>query len=369
MKPRPAARLDGVSALLDRTVEGRFGKASSVRFSSKERGGLATSVAHMMDSGIVHGERFDRPRFFLAEECQQNQGPGPLIAQEKVAGRMKALFLQKGNAVRSLPPKHPFSHVWCLVKLAYLTEIAALMAAHGRLFIEQNEELPAQTIGDYYILSRNRFNRWMKDLSDLENGLSLRDPLHMFGLMPSAPATRTIAEQILVNEMVARVWTILMMARDRYQNVDMIRPVAHNVFLGHLSVRHKALSVVLQDDRLQQHDLLAIDKLRKATERWTDLLCCGLMNKFDLWQYAFHEDVAKEFLRDRTDLDPLDHRSRAWVLVLAGMRHNFQEQGGLVSVVHDDDRRLTRLMLNSFPDDAPEMTFWMSSRVREAKRC
>lgn len=265
--------------------------------------------------------------------------------------------------------KHAFRRIWCPVKLAYLTEIAALMAAHGRLFIEQHGELSTQIIGDYYILSRNRFNRWMKDLNDLENGLSLRDPLHMFGLTPSASATRTIAEQILINEMVARVWTILLMARDRYQNVDMIRPVAHNVFLGHLSVRHKALSVVLADDRLQQQDLLAIEKLRKATERWTDLLCCGLMDRFDLWQYAFHEDVAKEFLRDRTDLDPLDHRSRAWVLVLAGMRHSFQDKAGLMTTVHDDDRRLTRLMLNSFPDNAPEMTFWMSSRVRQAKRC
>jgi hypothetical protein len=254
------------------------------------------------------------------------------------------------------------------VKLAYLTEIAALMAAHGQLFIERDEEIPAQTIGDYYILSRNRFNRWMKDLTDLEKGLSIRDPLHLIGLMPSRPATRTIAEQILVNEMVARVWTILLMARDRYQGVDRIRPVAHNVFLGHLSIRHKALSVVLSDDRLSQPDLIAIDKTRKATERWTDLLCCPLMGEYDLWQYAFHEETARELLRDRAHQSPLDHRSRAWVLILAGMRHSFQEKEGLSSVVQDDDRRLARLMLNSFPEDASEMTFWMGAKVREARR-
>lgn len=254
------------------------------------------------------------------------------------------------------------------MKLAYLTEIAALMSAHGRLFIEQSDELSTETIGDYYILSRNRFNRWMKDLSDLEKGLSIRDPLHLIGLMPSRPATRTVTEQILINEMVARVWTILMMARDKYQGVDRIRPLAHNVFLGHLSVRHKALSVVLTDDRLQQGDLTAIDKLRRSTERWTDMLCCPLMHEFDLWQYAFHEDVARELLNDRADQQSLDHRSRAWVLILAGMRHSFQDKDGLAAPIHDDDRRLIRLMLNSFPEDSPEMTFWMRSRVREARR-
>lgn len=255
------------------------------------------------------------------------------------------------------------------MKLAYLTEVAALMAAHGRLFIERDDELPAQTIGDYYILSRNRFNRWMKDLADLEQGLCIHDPLHLIGLTPTRPATRTTAEQILINEMVARVWTILLMARDRYQHVDRIHPVAHNVFLGHLSVRHKALSVVLTDERLQQHDLVAIDRIRKATERWTDLLCCHLMEEFDLWEYAFHAQTAKEFLRDRIDQQSIDYRSRAWVLILAGLRHGFQEKDGLSTPVHDDDRRLSRLMLNSFPEDAPEMTFWMASRVRDARRC
>lgn len=253
------------------------------------------------------------------------------------------------------------------MRLAYLTEIAALMAAHGRLFVERDEELPTQTIGDYYVLSRNRFNRWMKDLTDLENGLPVRDALHMFGLTPSRPAARSIAEQILINEMVSRVWTILLLARDRYQNVDQIRPVAHNVFLGHLSVRHKALGVVLVDDRLSTHDLAAVDKLRRATERWTDMLCCTLMNDYELWQYAFHEETARQFYQDRVDGNPLDHRSRAWVLMLSGLRHSFPEKEGLSALVHDEDRRLSRLMLNSFPEDASEMTFWMGARVRAAK--
>lgn len=257
----------------------------------------------------------------------------------------------------------------CPVKLAYLTEVAALLAAHGRLFVEQPGEVPAQTIGDYYILSRNRFNRWMRDLNDLEQGLSIRDPLHLIGVMPARPATRTLAEQVLINEMVARIWTILLLARDRYNGVDRIHALAHNVFLGHLSVRHKALSVVLTDDRLQQGDLVAIDKLRKSTERWTDLLCCPLMSEYNLWQYAFHEDTARELYRDRVDQQSIDFRSRAWVLILSGLRHTFQEKDALGCPVHDDDRRLIRLMLNSFPEESPEMTFWMSSRVREARRC
>lgn len=255
------------------------------------------------------------------------------------------------------------------MKLAYLTEVAAIMAAHSQIFIAQKEEVTTEAIGDYYILSRNRFNRWMRDLDDLERGASIQDPLHLVGLISGRPATRGIVEQILINEMVTRVWTVLLLARDAHHGIDRIRPVARNIHMGHLAIRHKSLRVVLSDDQLKPIDLVAIDKLRKSTERWTDLLCCSIMGQYDLWDFAFDKERARELLRDRTDQGGLSHRSRGWVLILAGLRHSFQEEEGLSASVHNDDRRLVRLMLNCFPQDAPEMTFWMGTRVREAKYC
>ncbi|MCA9065016.1 MAG: hypothetical protein KDA96_18225, partial [Planctomycetaceae bacterium] len=118
------------------------------------------------------------------------------------------------------------------MKLAYLTEVAALMAAHGRILIERGVEPSNRVISDYYILNRNRFNRWMRELTDLEAGIPVRDPLEMIGLPPRRPQVRGLAETIIVNEMLIRLWTILMMARDRFHNQDLVRPVVHNVHLG-----------------------------------------------------------------------------------------------------------------------------------------
>ncbi len=263
----------------------------------------------------------------------------------------------------------PFSPTGRIVKLAYLTEVAAIMAAHSQLFIEQTEEISSEAVGDYYVLSRNRFNRWMRDLNDLEHGLPISDPLHLVGHIVGRPATRAVTEQILINEMISRIWTVLLLARDVNNGIDRIRPVARNIHLGHLAVRHKALGVVLADDRMSPADLLAIDQLRKSCERWTDLLCCSIMGQYNLWEFAFDKERGKEFLRDRVDQAGLSHRSRSWVLILAGLRHSFQDADGLSAPVHDDDRRLVRLMLNSFPEHAPEMTFWMGSKVREARQC
>ena len=255
------------------------------------------------------------------------------------------------------------------MKLAYLTEVAAIMAAHSQLFIEQTDEISTEAVGDYYVLSRNRFNRWMRDLNDLEHGQPIGAPLHQAGQIGGRPSTRAVTEQILINEMISRIWTVLLLARDVSNGIDRIRPVARNIYLGHLAVRHKALGVVLVDDRISSKDLLAIDQLRKSSERWTDLLCCPIMGQYNLWEFAFDKDRATEFLRDRVDQAGLSHRSRSWVLILAGLRHSFPDTDGLSAPVHDDDRRLVRLIFNSFPENAAEMTFWMSSRVREARQC
>lgn len=176
------------------------------------------------------------------------------------------------------------------MKLAYLTEVAAIMSAHGRLFIEQPGEVSTEDIGDYYVLSRNRFNRWMKDLSELERSQQFNDRRHVVKKIAGRQTTQTIVEQILINEMISRIWTVLLLARDAHNGIDRIRPVARNIFLGHLAVRHKALGVILTDDGISSKDLLAIEQLRKSTERWTDLLCCSIMGQYDLWEYAFNKD-------------------------------------------------------------------------------
>ena len=208
----------------------------------------------------------------------------------------------------------------------------------------------------------------MQDLDESEHGEAIHDPLHRVEVIAGRPKACAIMQQILINDMVARIWTVLLLARDASNGVDHVRPVARNIYLGHLSVRHKALRVVLADDRVTPNELLAIDELRKSTERWTDLLCCSIMGQFNLWEFAFDRERAMEFYRDRVDQGGLGHQSRAWILILAGLRHRFQDTEGLSVPIHDDDRQLVRLMLNCFPE-VPEMTFWKNADARETKHC
>jgi hypothetical protein len=252
------------------------------------------------------------------------------------------------------------------VKLAYLTEVAALLASHNRVFVEHPAELSPQVAGDYYILSRNRFNRWTRHLKDIETGVPITDPTLLVDLSCERPAASSIAAQILMNEMLVRIWTVMLIARDRYRNQERLQPLADNVFLRQLAVRKQALLVCLNDATLTSHDVVEIDKLRASTQRWTDLLNCALMGQYDLWQYAFDEDKAREFLQDRLEQRSMDHRSEAWVLILSGLRFSFPDRGALSVPLHEEDRRIVRLMLASFPEDAADTRFWMMENIRRA---
>ncbi|MEZ6063198.1 MAG: hypothetical protein R3C19_22865 [Planctomycetaceae bacterium] len=253
------------------------------------------------------------------------------------------------------------------MKLAYLVEVTALLSAHSRLLIEQARPIPNVLLGDYYIRSRNRFNRWMRDLNDLESCVQIRDPLHLIGLSPLRPPIQSLTEQILINDLVNRVWTIMLAACDRHRREDRIEPLANNVHRGHMTVRHKALGICLNDKSLTSEQLIHIDRLRSSTERWSDLLSCTLMAEYDLWSYAFDKVRSREFFHDRFQQDSLESRSPAWTLILAGLRHSFPDVDGLAAPLHEDDRAIIRLMLDCFPKDTQEMAFWSGPAMARAQ--
>lgn len=255
------------------------------------------------------------------------------------------------------------------MKLAYLVEVTALVSAHSKILIEQPDQISNVLLGDYYVQCRNRFNRWMRDLNDLENGVTIRDPLHLFGLSPKCPASLSIAEQVLVNDLLNRVWTVMLVACDVHRHENRIQPLAHNVFRSHMAVRHKALSICMEDKQLKPEQLLHIDKLRAAAERWADLLNCSLMASYDLWDYAFDRTRAQEFFQDRFRSERLtSDNSQVWSLILAGLRHSFPDVDGLSSPLHDDDRMITRSIVDCFPGDNQDMAVWSLPTIEKSQR-
>lgn len=244
------------------------------------------------------------------------------------------------------------------MKLAYLVEVAALVSAHGRILVADSTQLSNVLLRDYYVQSRNRFNRWMRELNDIDSGTVSKDPLQAFGLAPQRTPVVSLAEQILVNDLLNRVWTVILTSIDRASDSNRLESLADNVFKSHLTVRHKALEVCENKLRVNAKQRPYVEKLRNSAERWADLLNCHLIHEFDLWQYAFDADRTREFYEDRfrNMQDSEDHQ--AWSLILAGLRQSFPDSDGLAAPLHDDDRMITRCIVDSFPGDSASRELW-----------
>lgn len=238
------------------------------------------------------------------------------------------------------------------MKLSALPEIAALLAAHGQSFAEQADAISVQTIGDYYVYSRNRFNRWMRLLDQLETDCCNADAVDSsteLSVNSGIPLMRELAEQILVNEMLARVWTILLLAHDRHRGSSQCEALATNVLLGHHTLRRRMLQLCRSDEFAEAEFSLRIEHLRRETEVWTDIICCPLMKRYDLWSLACDEEDARDYFRQRQERCALDSASAAWVAMLSGLRESFSDSEEPAVLVAQDDIRIIQLMASCFP--------------------
>jgi hypothetical protein len=238
------------------------------------------------------------------------------------------------------------------VKLSDLPEIAALMAAHNRCFTERRESLPVQTIGDYYVHSRNRFNRWMRLLADHSTELICPPPpsrLHsLFTNKPSHPLT-DLSLQIFVNEMVARVWMLLLIAGDRFHRRQETEALARNLLSGFQTLRRRTAELVIHNEALPAPQRFIVQDLRKHTEIWSDLLCCEIMSRYDLWSLAYNPEEAQRNAQLRLAGNLPVPAAVAWQFLLEEIRTVFGVDSLSRLHVQSDDRQILRLMLSTFP--------------------
>lgn len=225
--------------------------------------------------------------------------------------------------------------------------------------------MSVQVMGDYYVYSRNRFNRWMRLLDRLEDGRETTASAVDSGSVRidnGIPLIREVSEQILINEMLARVWTILLVAQDRQRGCSDSEAIAGNVLLGHQTLRRRLLRLCRSKELVDSEFSLRIEHLRRETEVWTDILCCPFMKRYDLWSFACDEEDARDYFRQRQERCALDSDSAAWVAMLSGLRESFDEVDEAAVLVAQDDVRIIRLMASCFPASCTEIN-WLAARL------
>lgn len=225
-----------------------------------------------------------------------------------------------------------------------LVELAALVATHGRAFLFEVPDVAKAGVEQYWSASKCRLDRWSRALKQY----SLEVP-YTAGKDRLARwrAVRPVLEEILMCEVLSRVWTAVACTHDRVRGRCEVEPVVRSVHIGHLEARNRALNLMVYGQGFGVEEAVVLNRLRRSAERWTDLLLAHLHDDFGVEEFAFAPDRAAEFA------DDLRHEARAggslaWRLVLASLRGAFHKGISPTSPNADLNERIAAGILRCF---------------------
>lgn len=171
---------------------------------------------------------------------------------------------------------------------------------------------------EYWIVSHERSQRWGAALriheapyTLLEQQAALEKWFQLHGLL----------EEILAAGILTRVWTVIGSAVGPAYDVD---AYLQSAYIGHMGTHRRALKLILKDT-LSFEQATQLDRLRRRSERWTDLLLAHLADSCNVKEYAFDMARVTDFAET---LATNDQRETASALLLKSLDqpigHNLQ---------------------------------------------
>jgi hypothetical protein len=238
-----------------------------------------------------------------------------------------------------------------------LVELAALVSAHGPVVIHGDKPIAAASIEQYWTASKVRLDRWawgLRALARTAEGDGRRRQTQW-------PELRGVLEEILSGEMLTRVWTAVLCAYDRCRHVEEAEPAARSVLIGHMEARHRVLTLMVRGSVIDAEAAWKLNRLRRRTESWTDLLVGHLAGRYAVSEFAFDPQRAQDFAKDLRDRSQRQGGRQVWPLTLASLRTAFRQGLGAESPNAELNARLAAGILSCFPADLFDSTGLMRS--------
>jgi hypothetical protein len=260
-----------------------------------------------------------------------------------------------------------------------LVELAALASSHGLVLIRSSQaSLPIEGLGQYWSASKCRQDRWRRALNAAVDSPPEGSPLDRLTQraapdeQPASSRTLTAAiEEILLSEVLTRVWTALMSAFDERHGSAENAPVAESVLAGHAEARNGALTLLVQGPGVSSQEAVLLNQLRRRAERWTDLLVGHICLEHDVSRFAPNPETAQEFASDLRHQQAWSADNQAWPLALASLRAAFRHGTFGPTPNGDLNRQIAAGVLACLPPELFDATglmqsLWMTRITRAA---
>jgi hypothetical protein len=236
-------------------------------------------------------------------------------------------------------------------------ELAAVIAVQSSAIVGCGVKVSTGINEQYWSASKCRLDRWCRLLRQLA---AATDPSQLQGTL-AWPRVAPVLEEILVSEILTRIWAAAAAAYDAYVGEDELEPVARNVFAGHLDARRQLLALLADGRVIAPTEVTRLDHLRRRVERWTDMLLAHLSHLTDISLFAFQSDRARDFADDLDRRAPEEQRRFTCQLIISSLRASFADGLSEASPNRDLNRRLASALLPLFQGDSDDSLTTASS--------
>lgn len=243
------------------------------------------------------------------------------------------------------------------MNLRQTAEVAALVATSASHVIEGPEQIPTESLHGYWKQSRLRLKCWFAGLQAAKLARADEDVADV-----SKEQLIGLCREILVTEMLTRVWSSVLAAADRQRRTTDMRAAIDSVYRGHLEARYEVLQLLAVDSHLSMADQVSLDRFRRRIERWTDALLGPLLGRYGIAEFVFDQNRAREFSDSSLQGDLKVAAESTMPLLLAGV-------SSAVPAACDADREramLNRAIVRSILMAFPAGAFGNDGRLRSA---
>ena len=235
------------------------------------------------------------------------------------------------------------------VSLRQMAETAAFASARSMLLIQSSSAVPDDHLHNYWKCCRGRLVDWLKQIDVITSHASDHDDGNHLELWQSAVP---VLNEIFVTDILTRVWAATLTAIDMNRGCESASPIARHTLNGHEEARNRAMSLMLHGLQVPVGRLSQVDRIRRKSERWADLLIGPLVLKFQLDEFAFEVDRAVEFGQSQMREIMRATDEPVWEFVLTGIRLAFKTLPDETPPSDAWNRGIVRHVLGSFPPDS-----------------
>lgn len=213
------------------------------------------------------------------------------------------------------------------MNIRYSVELAAVVSKRSAELIEGPAPLPQAPLKDLWKFSRLRLHDWLTALGAPGWASSKRaaEGIEAEGMpFETAPApSAALLEEVLCSDVLMRVWLGVLCAAAEARRSEPTRRLARHLLLGHLHARCVALDALAVKRVAAPCDVEHLNRLRRRSERWTDLLLSPLAGRYDIREFVHDVHRTRAFSEDGRNQRASLLDEAAWHLTLCSIRRAF----------------------------------------------